>query len=644
MHSIVLQQQSRPRPSRAAKTRANTLLHYAANDPSDSSDESICGEAVDGSEQVEEDKEVPPNGEDEEYPDDDTFDTDLLFEMTEEGDASDYDDDFADVPPLRERLGLAARDSDDDSADVPPPRQSLGLTSAQLTSLSGLSWSANSPPANGRQHSSNICREGLFQVKVEARLDSERELLLLFISVLIQEAVFYTNLYGKRAVRNWNMTHSEKRHWKPVDVVEMEAFIGLHILAGAFKGQYRSTEDLWSERDGQPAFRATMSRERFCALKSAMRFDDPLRRNRDDPLAPIRYVFESFTCKLRRYVVAGPFLTVDEQLVEFHGRVHFRQYIPSKPGKFGMKIFWVCDAENAYCLNGLVYIGKDTVSADTMSENSNSLPESVVMQLCAPFLKKGRNITADNWFTSLPLVQRLRNESTTYVGTVRANRRDIPSIAKETKGAKRTRGDTRHYHSNNVVLCSFWDKGSKPVLLLDSFSKAPPTPPVGTKPDTVMFYNRTKSGVDVMDHLCRMFSAKRKCRRWPYSLAMNLVDVAGVNASIICRHLSASNKRESSHVHHKFLKSAGYQLIDAQIQRRLATEHLRGPAMKAVQLLGYRMEVIESSAENHLLVKQARCSLCPRLKDRKVTVCCVSCRRPMCTEHRAFLCVNCGHL
>ena len=40
-------------------------------------------------------------------------------------------------------------------------------------------------------------------------------------------------------------------------------------------------------------------------------------------------------------------LTTDEMLVEFHGRVSFRQYIPLKPGRFGLKLFWVAKAESA---------------------------------------------------------------------------------------------------------------------------------------------------------------------------------------------------------------------------------------------------------------------------------------------------------
>ena len=80
-------------------------------------------------------------------------------------------------------------------------------------------------------------------------------------------------------------------------------------------------------------FRATMSRNRFAALKGNLRFDDPLRRDRNDPIAPVRDIMTSFISSLRQYVTAPEYLCIDEQLLEYHGRVRFRQYIPSKPGK-----------------------------------------------------------------------------------------------------------------------------------------------------------------------------------------------------------------------------------------------------------------------------------------------------------------------
>ena len=225
------------------------------------------------------------------------------------------------------------------------------------------------------------------------------------------------------------------------------------------------------------------------------------------------------------FVQPSSYLTVDEQLVEFHGRVKFRQYIGSKPGKFGMKIFWVCDNDGGYCLNGLVYIGANTVDPETLDE-SQSVPEAVVMTLMRPFFGSNCNLTGDNWFSSSALVDRLYENRVTYVGTVWSNRRDVPPAARSIEN--RVRGDTRLYHDgNNLTLCSYWDKGRNSVLLLDSFTDRCSLPEEGKKPDTVLFYNSTKSAVDDMDKKVRMYSTKRKCRRWPYSFIMNLIDIAG---------------------------------------------------------------------------------------------------------------------
>lgn len=54
----------------------------------------------------------------------------------------------------------------------------------------------------------------------------------------------------------------------------------------------------------------------------------------------------------------GPEVTVDERLVPFRGRCPFKQYMPSKPGKYGIKIWAACDARSSYAWNMQVYTGK----------------------------------------------------------------------------------------------------------------------------------------------------------------------------------------------------------------------------------------------------------------------------------------------
>ena len=54
-----------------------------------------------------------------------------------------------------------------------------------------------------------------------------------------------------------------------------------------------------------------------------------------------------------------PSMTVEEQLVCFRGRCPFKQYVPSKPDKYGIKIWTICDYSCSYTWEMQLYIGKD---------------------------------------------------------------------------------------------------------------------------------------------------------------------------------------------------------------------------------------------------------------------------------------------
>ena len=126
--------------------------------------------------------------------------------------------------------------------------------------------------------------------------------------------------------------------------------------SGCLKAHHRSVRELYDLKDDAPFFRASMSEKRFEQLKACFRFDDPARRNRADRAAPVQYIVEKFNERMSQIYTPSEHLTTDEMLVEFHGRVSFRQYIPSKPGKFGLKLFWVAEAESAIPLKCLLYV------------------------------------------------------------------------------------------------------------------------------------------------------------------------------------------------------------------------------------------------------------------------------------------------
>jgi hypothetical protein len=63
-----------------------------------------------------------------------------------------------------------------------------------------------------------------------------------------------------------------------------------------------------------------------------------------DRLWKIRTIFDTLNDAYEKYYNPSEHLAVDEITVKFKGRVFFREYIPKKHTRFGIKIFKLCDA------------------------------------------------------------------------------------------------------------------------------------------------------------------------------------------------------------------------------------------------------------------------------------------------------------
>jgi hypothetical protein len=105
-------------------------------------------------------------------------------------------------------------------------------------------------------------------------------------------------------------------------------------------------------------------------------------------------------------------------------------YIPSKPAKYGIKVMCFTDAHSSYLYNAYIYVGKD-IDGATLSDEEKKFtkPTQAVISLSKCFYGSNRNITADNWFSSIELTQELLKHKLTYVGTVKSNEREIPLVS-----------------------------------------------------------------------------------------------------------------------------------------------------------------------------------------------------------------------
>ncbi|UYV75793.1 hypothetical protein LAZ67_13001372 [Cordylochernes scorpioides] len=202
-----------------------------------------------------------------------------------------------------------------------------------------------------------------------------------------------------------------------------------------------------------------------------------------DKLAPIRVIFEEFVTNCKTMYHPGEYLTVDENIIPFKGRCTFKQYLPNKPTKYGIKIYVLCCSGTSYVVNLEIYAGKQPERPYQISNSSNNVVERLVL----PISGSKRNITTDNWYTSYPLAVALLNDhKLTLVGTLKKNK--------------------NKYHLN---LCQIMHNKCL-AQFLHSTAAIDEKTNENKKPEIITFYNMTKGGLDLLDQKMSLYSEEQQ--------------------------------------------------------------------------------------------------------------------------------------
>ena len=168
-----------------------------------------------------------------------------------------------------------------------------------------------------------------------------------------------------------------------VSMENLLKFIGASLHIGLMKRKNMDVREFWSKKYGQSVIFNSISMTCFERISANLRFDIRNSRLRNDKLAPIRTIWDMFITNCQKHYVPSSQITIDEQLVTFRGRCGFKMYIPNKPGRYGLKIWALCDAKNAYLYNAKVYLGKENGRTEV------NQGENVVKNLCTPLFKSG---------------------------------------------------------------------------------------------------------------------------------------------------------------------------------------------------------------------------------------------------------------
>ncbi|XP_072001791.1 piggyBac transposable element-derived protein 4-like [Engystomops pustulosus] len=361
---------------------------------------------------------------------------------------------------------------------------------------------------------------------------------LFFTNELIHLMVTQTNIYAEQIITQNPQSYIAKPHkWFPTHPTEMRKFWGLLLNMGISKKP--SIRSYWNKDIlyHTPLYPLTMPRARFENLLKCLHYNNnaecpPTNDPRHDRLYKIRPVVDHYNLKFGQIYTPQKCLAVDESLVHFKGRLLFRQYLPNKRARYGVKIYKACESVSGYTLRFRIYEGKDSKIEPPDCPPILGISGKIVWDLVHPLLDHGYHIYVDNFYNSIALQQSLAARGTMTCGTIRKNQRGLP---KSFLDEPLRRGESRAVCSENLMLVKFKDKWDVLVLTSLHANESTPMPVRGStervnKPVCIQEYNQFMGGVDLSDQLMQPYSAIRKSRVWYKKIVVYLTQVALCNA------------------------------------------------------------------------------------------------------------------
>ena len=163
-----------------------------------------------------------------------------------------------------------------------------------------------------------------------------------------------------------------------------------------------------------------MSHNQFQTILEFAHFNDnnkydPNNANRDQ-LFRVGPLVEHLVTKSKEVYTLSKIISIDEELMLWKGHLQFKQYIPKKHSRFGIKYFSLCEAA-VYMWNSFVCPGnKKNVSEE---ESRLGISGSVILKLMSELYHKGYHADMNNWYTSEKLFKHLEANSTVAFVTAR---------------------------------------------------------------------------------------------------------------------------------------------------------------------------------------------------------------------------------
>lgn len=410
--------------------------------------------------------------------------------------------------------------------------------------------------------------------------------------------------------------HRESRRYSGVDfnMNELKAVFGVILASGIVSQPNR--RDYWSSKaiKANQAISQSISSNKFEKIFSGLHFLDPDTKLNHDKFMKIRLLLTLLNRRFMRHMPKANMFSVDESMVPYYGRHNCKQFIRGKPIRFGFKVWALCTA-SGYACQLEPYPGRAEKKTDEYDLGSSS---NVVYYFCKQLSEiQAINdskvcVTMDNYFTSLHLLQRIRDDfGFCASGTIRRNR----IISSPIEEKKHERGHSESFicdelggikvtswTDNKQVIIASTDFGKNPVGKVKRYSRKERKQIQVDRPAAVAHYNSTMGGVDLLDANVAQCRTVVRGKKWYFPLFLYLVDIAVVNSWTL-------------------FKLNGNKMTLHNFRTEIAEQLLLRNEKKRKTILQRQSKVSEMSHLVSYVEKQQRCKQC----QKKTSFVCKTC-------------------
>jgi hypothetical protein len=152
-----------------------------------------------------------------------------------------------------------------------------------------------------------------------------------------------TNRYATQYLQSHEISkRSPVLQWKPITDEEMLKFLGVIIAMGLV--QMPKLCYYWSNSQsyGSEIIRNGISRDKFELLLKFWHFSN---NNEElakyDRIFKLKLLLDLLKIRFSSVYLPSSLITIDETMIPWRGRLLFKQYIPDKSHKYGVKIYKV---------------------------------------------------------------------------------------------------------------------------------------------------------------------------------------------------------------------------------------------------------------------------------------------------------------